>query len=429
VFLAIGTFVTNFGSTAGFMWVGDRIAQRIREEYLAAMLRQNIAFFDNIGPGEVTTRITENTMLIQDGISEKAQLTLYAFASFISAFVVGFVRFWKLSLILMSSVFLIVLAMACAPLAITRWTARAQEANVRGSSVAEEVLSSIRNATAFGTQEKLARKYDSHLAHAEKWGRKWQALLGVMISTITTIAFLSYALSFWQGARYITWGEGTLPEVLTTLFAVTMGAFALGNIAPNFKALTSAVAAARDIFATIDRSSPIDPTSAGGYKLDTVKGRIEFRNVKYIYPSRPDVVILDGINLVAPSGKTTAIVGASGSGNSTLIGLLERFYDPVDGEVLLDGYNIMSSNLKWFRQQMSLVQQESVLFATSIFNNIKYGLIGTEYEHASEEKVVEMVENAGEFHFSCPLRLLKAGILSTSLQQAFTDSKSHSTNS
>jgi ATP-binding cassette, subfamily B (MDR/TAP), member 1 len=154
------------------MYVGDHITQRIRENYLAAPLRQNVGFIDNLGAGEVTTRITANTMLIQDGISEKAQMTLYMLASFISAFVVGFVRFLKLTLILMSGVLVIVCSRAGGPMAIVKWTAKAPAEHAKGESVAEEVLSSIQIATAFGTQKKLARQYDKHLTEAEKWRRK-----------------------------------------------------------------------------------------------------------------------------------------------------------------------------------------------------------------------------------------------------------------
>ncbi|KAK1021097.1 GTPase-activating protein, partial [Friedmanniomyces endolithicus] len=172
-----------------------------------------------------------------------------------------------------------------------------------------------------------------------------------------------------------------------------IGAFALGNVAPNIQAFATAIAAANKIYATIDRVSP-DPESDEGKKIENVEGTIELRHVKHIYPSRPEVVVMEDVSLLVPAGKTTALVGASGSGKSTIVGLVERFYDPVGGEVLFDGHSIQDLNLRWLRQNISLVSQEPTLFATTIFGNIRHGLIGTAYEHQSADEVRELVENA-----------------------------------
>src|ERR1700760_3958270 len=124
----------------------------------------------------------------------------------------------------------------------------------------------------------------------------------------------------------------------------------------------------------------MDPSSDKGIVPENLEGTIELRNVKHIYPSRPEVVVMDGVSLLVPAGKQTALVGASGSGKSTIVGLVERFYDPVGGEVFLDGVNIQQINLHWLREQISLVQQEPVLFSTSIYENIRYGLLGSKWQ-------------------------------------------------
>lgn len=386
--------MTVYIATVGFIYVGEHITAKIRENYLVAMLRQNIAFFDLLGAGEITTRITADTNLIQDGISEKVGLTMNAIATFLAAFIIAFIKYWKLTLILLSTVFAISLSMGSGSTFIVNYTAKTQEEYAKGGTVAEEVISSIRNATAFNTQDKLARQYDTYLIEAEKWGRKLQMVLGVMIAIMMTIIYLNYGLSFWQGSRFLVQGEVGVGQVLTILFAVMIGAFSLGNVAPNAKAFTSAVAAGRNIYAAIDRHSPIDPGATSGRMLDSVSGTIELRHVKHIYPSRPEVVVMENVNLVVPAGKQTALVGASGSGKSTIVGLVERFYDPVGGAVFLDGVNIQELNLRWLRQHISLVQQEPILFATTIYENIRYGLLGTQHENLPKEKVTEMIENA-----------------------------------
>jgi ATP-binding cassette subfamily B (MDR/TAP) protein 1 len=165
-------------------------------------------------------------------------------------------------------------------------------------------------------------------------------------------------------------------------------------VAPNISAFTTATAAGVKIFSTIDRVSPLDPKSETGQKLETVQGNVELRNIRHIYPSRPEVVVMEDVSLVIPAGKTTALVGASGSGKSTIVGLVERFYDPVGGTVHLDGHNVQDLNLRWLRHNISLVSQEPTLFATTIAGNIRHGLIGTEHEYASEKVLQDLVENA-----------------------------------
>src|SRR4029077_10013758 len=115
--------------------------------------------------------------------------------------------------------------------------------------------------------------------------------------------------------------------------------------------------------------------SGDGKVLDRVKGNIEFRRIKHVYPSRPHVPAMDDVNLIFPAGKTTAIVGPSGSGKSTIASLLERFYQPVGGQILLDGHDISTLNLRWLRRQIALVSQDPILFSATIFDNIAYGLI------------------------------------------------------
>ncbi|GMG16196.1 unnamed protein product [Aspergillus oryzae] len=394
LYLAIGEFVMVYLATVGFVYAGEHITATVREQFLAAILRQNIAFFDELGAGEITTRITADTNLIQEGISEKVGLTLTAIATFVAAFVIGFVRYWKLTLILCSTVVAIVVTLGAVGSFVAKLSKKYLGHFAEGGTVAEEVIGSIRNAAAFNTQEKLARRYDGYLVEAEKSGFKLKSTTSSMIGFLFLYIYLNYGLSFWMGSRFLVDGSVGLDQILTVQMAIMMGAFALGNITPNIQAITSAVAAANKIYATIDRVSPLDPLSTEGEKLEDLQGNVELKNIRHIYPSRPEVVVMDNVNLLIPAGKSTALVGASGSGKSTIIGLVERFYDPVDGSVHVDGHDIKDLNLRWLRQQISLVSQEPTLFATTIFGNIKHGLIGTAHEHESKKAIRELVERA-----------------------------------
>ena len=192
VYLGVAQFITVYVGTVGFIYTGDHISRKIREQYLAAILHQNIAFFDNLGAGEITTRIIADTNLIQDGMSEKVALTLTATSTFVSAFVIAFVKYWRLALILSSTVIATVLIMSGGTKFIIKNKKKSLDAYSLGGTVAEEVLNSIRNATAFGTRDKLARKYDMHLAEAAKWSFKTKLLLSIMIACWFCIVYLNY---------------------------------------------------------------------------------------------------------------------------------------------------------------------------------------------------------------------------------------------
>ena len=147
----------------------------------------------------------------------------------------------------------------------------------------------------------------------------------------------------------------------------------LGLAAPDISSFIRARVAACPIFEMIERNTVSKTSSKTGYRLGKVEGHIEFKDVSFSYPSRPDVDIFNRFCLNIPAGKIVALVGGSGSGKSTVISLIERFYEPLAGEILLDGNNIRDLDLKWLRQQIGLVNQEPALFATTIRENILYG--------------------------------------------------------
>ncbi|KAM5442228.1 putative ABC-type xenobiotic transporter [Microsporum ferrugineum] len=396
VYIAIGQFASTYISTAGFMIVGEKITQRLREKYLAAILRQNVAFFDVLGAGEITTRITADTDLIQDALTGKLSLTLYSCSCFGTAFIICFVKSWRMALILISAIVAEVGSMSICSSFMVKYTKMSLSAYADGSTAAEEAISSIRHVTAFGIQDKLADRYQKFLTKAEGSGLRSRLALAAMMAIMNCVIFWTYGLTFWQGSRYLVVREIELGAIITILLATLTGAFTFGNIAPNFQAFATGMAATEKILATVARKSPLDPSISAGDRLQAVSGTIELKNIRHVYPSRPDVLTLDGINLLFPGGKMTAIVGASGCGKSTIAGLIERFYEPISGEILLDGHDITSLNLQWLRQQVAIVTQEPTLFSTTVFENIRFGLIGTEHENSSLRVVEELVFDAAK---------------------------------
>ncbi|OXB76842.1 UNVERIFIED_CONTAM: hypothetical protein H355_002535 [Colinus virginianus] len=279
--------------------------------------------------------------------------------------------------------------------AVAKLTGRELKAYAKAGGVADEVLSSIRTVAAFGGEKKEVERYDKNLVFAQHWGIRKGIIMGLFSGYMWFIIFLCYALAFWYGSKLVLeedeYSPGTLLQVF---FGVLVGALNLGQASPCLEAFATGRGAAANIFETIDRKPTIDCMSEEGYKLDKVRGEIEFHNVTFHYPSRPDVKILDNLSMVIKTGETTAFVGASGAGKSTTIQLIQRFYDPTDGMITLDGHDIRSLNIQWLRSQIGVVEQEPVLFATTIAENIRYGR-----DDATMEDIIRAAKQANAYKF------------------------------
>jgi ATP-binding cassette subfamily B (MDR/TAP) protein 1 len=396
VYLAVGTFFATYVSTVGFIYTGEHITTNIRQRYLESCLRQNIGFYDKLGAGEVAVKITSDANAIQDGISEKVGLLLGSVATLITGFLIGFVISWKLTLIMSATFVAMFINTALWTSCIIKSALPMTIIIAKASGLAQEMISFVRTAVAFGAQPRLATQYDKQLGASKGYGVQVKAWIAMMLAVVMGMMYLNYGLGFWQGSFFLARGELDIEDMLTTLMAVMIGSFNVGAVAPHYQAFLEAVNTASRLFVVINRDTPIDGTRDDGEKPATVEGRIQLEAVKHIYPSRPEVTVVDGVSLDFPAGKVTALVGASGSGKSTIVGLIERFYSPVAGKVLLDGRDITSLNLRWLRQKIGFVAQEPVLFSGSVYENIRYGLIGSQHEHADEQVQREMIVAAAK---------------------------------
>ncbi|KAH8693553.1 multidrug resistance protein 1, 2, 3 [Talaromyces proteolyticus] len=397
-YLGIAEFILSFFSTLGLVYTGNTITQKIRVRYFQAILQQNIAFFDVLGTGEITTRITGDMHLIQDGISEKLSLVLSGVSSFVTAFIIAYIKYWKLALVSTSTLVALLIIMGSGSVVSVIYGKRSIERYGHGGNLADNAFESIRTVVAFGAQESLAEKYDGYMREGERFGRVLQISFALVIGALLGIMYLNYGLGFWMGSRFLVEQNSDLApgDILTIMMAIILGSYSLGNVAPNLQAFSDAVAAASKIFSVIDRVSPLNPWSAEGTAVRTLNGEIQFHDIKHVYPSRQEVLVLDSFNIHIPAGKTTAFVGPSGSGKSTIIGLIERFYTPIEGEITIDGHDIRTLNLHSLRRQISLVSQEPQLFSATIFENIRYGLTGSEFESEPKNKIQQRVVYAAQ---------------------------------
>uniref|UniRef100_A0A8C4V8G9 Bile salt export pump n=1 Tax=Falco tinnunculus TaxID=100819 RepID=A0A8C4V8G9_FALTI len=396
-YAGIGCAVLVLGYIQICFWVmaAARQIQKMRKAYFRKVMRMDIGWFDCTSVGELNTRISDDVNKINEAIADQVAIFIQRLTTFVCGFLLGFVSGWKLTLVIIAVSPLLGVGAAVYGLAVAKLTGRELKAYAKAGAVADEVLSSIRTVAAFGGEKKEAERYDKNLVFAQHWGIRKGIIMGLFTGYMWLIIFLCYALAFWYGSKLVLEEEEYSPgTLLQVFFGVLVGALNLGQASPCLEAFATGRGAAANIFETIDKKPAIDCMSEDGYKLDKVRGEIEFHNVTFHYPSRPDVKILDNLNMVIKAGETTAFVGASGAGKSTTMQLIQRFYDPTDGMITLDGHDIRSLNIQWLRSQIGIVEQEPVLFATTIAENIRYGR-----DEATMEDIIKAAKQANAYNF------------------------------
>lgn len=276
------------------------------------------------------------------------------------------------------------------------------------SSVAEEAISAIRTVFAFGGQEKERKRYETMLKPGMINACKRNFVTGLGMSIHWTTIYLALGFGIWYGVQLIISPDDiyTIGDVVIVFWGITGCAFSIGYAAPFYESFQIGKTSAKNIFDVIERRSEIDTSkNLVGKKLaKNYKTNIEFRNVRFSYPSRPDVPILQGLNLKINSGEIVALVGPSGCGKSTTIQLVQRFYDVKDGVVLLDNHDIRDLNVGWLRAQLGVVGQEPVLFDTSIEENIRMGMPIDQMNKVTLEDIkhAAIEANAHEFILKLP---------------------------
>ncbi|KAJ4025753.1 hypothetical protein NW752_003229 [Fusarium irregulare] len=401
VYIGIARLVCTYIYSTLFTYVSFRVTNNIRKSYLRAALIQEISYFDHGTSGSISMQGVANGKLIQSGIADKLGLFFTSLATFIAAFIIAFVNYWKLTLILiciMPAIIFVIGAMATIDAGIDGHNLKILS---QAAQYAETALANTRAIKAFNLESRVMHKYATFLDDSQRLCRKKCLIYGIMFGWQYFVIYAGMALAFWQGIRMIARQEVEgIGTVFTVLFSVVIGSTAINGIAPNISSFVRAAAGATELFALIDQDSDINPLNESGQRPSQVSGVISLESIRFSYPTRPDTQVLDDFSLNIPAGKVTALVGASGSGKSTIIGLLERWYNPTSGDIKLDGINIKDLNVNWLRTTMRLVEQEPVLFNGTIFDNIANGLAGTTLAASPRQDQEEAVRNAAKLAFA-----------------------------
>ncbi|WJX70433.1 ABC transporter B member 15 [Trifolium repens] len=395
LYLACVSFVACF--LEGYCWTrtGERQAARMRARYLKAVLRQEVAYFDLhvTSTSEVITSVSNDSLVIQDVLSEKVPNFLMNASMFIGSYIVAFALLWRLAIVGFPFVIFLVIPGLMYGRTLMGLAKKIREEYNQAGTIAEQAISSIRTVYSFAGESKTIAAFSDALDGSVKLGLKQGLAKGLAIGS-NGVVFAIWAFMSYYGSRMVMYHGAKGGTVFAVGASLAVGGLALGAGLSNVKYFSEASVAGERIMEVIKRVPKIDSENMEGEILENVSGEVEFNHVEFVYPSRPESIILNDFSLKVPSGKTVALVGGSGSGKSTVVSVLQRFYDPIGGEILVDGVGIHKLQLKWLRSQMGLVSQEPALFATSIKENILFGR-----EDATFEDIVDAAKASNAHNF------------------------------
>ncbi|HYO54280.1 ABC transporter ATP-binding protein [Archangium sp.] len=375
-----------------FTTAGERVVTRLRQDLFASLMSQEVGFFDERKTGELTNRLASDTTVLQNAVSVNISMGLRNAAQALG----GIALLLYTSPVLTGLMLAIVPAVAVGAVTYGRkvrgLSKQTQDALAAANEVAEESLSGIRTVRSFAAERHEVERYRTATERAFDVARRRVRQSSFFMAGASSAGYLASAVVLWYGGRLVLDGEMTVGNLTSFLIYSMMVAFALGALTDLWADFMRATGAAERVFELIDRQ-PTIPAS-GGERLPSVQGRVEFQQVRFAYPTRPDVPVLQGIDLKLDPGEVVAIVGPSGAGKSTIAGLLARMYDPQSGRVLLDGKALGSLDPEWLRRQIGTVAQEPMLFASSIADNIRYGRMDAT---DAEVEAAARAANAHEF--------------------------------
>ncbi len=402
VYIGIGVAICNFISMGVFLNVSEKVSGRIRKAYFDAVLRQEIGYFDLLNPNELASKMSIETYTIQMGIGEKIPQFLMAFCSIIAGFIVGFARGWQLTLVLCGALPFMSVAGGLYAWVLASIKKLMNKAYVVSSALAEQSLTAIKTVKSLSSEDFELQNFSKELLKANFIIFKYGLLVGVAIGCLYFTMLSNYGLAFWFGSitiekhwyNEVTQSDFDVGNVITVFFCVTLSSMFLAQLGPPIKAFTSAKQSAANVFFTIDRIPKILIDDSTKLSANNVTGDIEFKSVEFTYPSRKEVQVLKGASFQIEKNKKTAFVGESGSGKSTIVALIERFYDPDSGGIFIDGVDIRDYNLKSIRSKIGYVGQEPVLFSGTVRENLLFGK-----EDATEEEIMQALTQSNAIKF------------------------------
>ncbi|KAF0917202.1 hypothetical protein E2562_017108 [Oryza meyeriana var. granulata] len=399
MFVVVGASAFVLIPTEYFLFglAGGKLVERIRSLTFRSVMHQEINWFDKPehSSGSISARLSVDALNVKRLVGDNLALNVQTVSTIISGFTIAMVANWKLALIITVVVPFVGFQTYGQMKLLKGFNKNAKLKYEEASQVATDAVGGIRTVASFCAEQKVIEAYEKKCESPVRQGIREGVVGGLGFGFSFLVFYFTYALCFYVGAKFVHQGTATFPEVFRVFFVLVLATAGVSRTSAIGVDSTKANESAVSIFEILDRKSKIDSSSEEGVVIASVGVDIEFHNVCFNYPLRPNIQIFKDLCLSIPSGKTVALVGESGSGKSTVIALLERFYDPDNGKILFDGMELKTLKISWLRLQIGLVAQEPVLFNDTIHANIAYGKQG----QASQEEIVAAAQAANAHQF------------------------------
>ncbi len=383
-------------------WIGERVVADLRLKVHRNLLRQSPAFFEENRPAEITSRITVDTTMIEQVVGSSVSIALRNTIMGIVCTVMLFVLAPKLAGMLLLGIPLIMGPVLFLGRKVRAVSARSQDRIADVGTVTGEVLGAMKVVQAFNQQGREAQRFTDATETVFATAKRRIALRAIMTALFILIIFGSITMIIWQGAVDVAAGRMSGGTIAAFVLYGGLVAGAFGALSEVYGDLLRAAGAADRLNELLVVEPTITPPANPVALPEPARGELEFDHVRFHYPTRPEVSALDDFSLRVQPGEMLAVVGPSGAGKTTLFQLAQRFYDPQVGRVLLDGVDLTTADPADIRQRIAMVPQETVIFAASARDNLRYG-----NWDASEDAIWEAARDANAEQY---LRQLPDGL-------------------
>ncbi|KAI5076329.1 hypothetical protein GOP47_0008394 [Adiantum capillus-veneris] len=377
LYVGVGVVAIGIQTTQHYYFgiVAEIVGAKIKETIFAGMLTHEVGWYDLVQHN--SKRLKEKLAAVTESLHTIFPISLVVIlkcmSCFVTSFVIGFVIDWRFTLVMLATFPLLVGSTMGQELCVGGFEGVIKRSYHHSNTMVEDFIRKIQTISASNGVQDVVVLFEHALSkHAKRAlvrGNMWSLALGV--SQLTHCC--TYGLLLWYGSTLVKKGTSDFGSIIVVFMVISTSASEVGGMIGPFLWTINSSESLGSVFAITDRQTAIDPDNGSSEIVERLTGTINFTDVDFAYPTRPDVTILQGLNLNIKAGQRIALVGAKGSGKSSLIALVERFYDPNRGRVLIDGKDIQGLNLRSLRQHIGLVQSDPVLFKTSIQENIVCG--------------------------------------------------------